>query len=886
MNSYLDLEIYLRQHTPEVYMADLRLRDANRHLKDTQSNIPVKLDMPLLQAPDLEEREHGRLLTSALFSEQMRGLLHSARKSLLPNQVIRLRLHLDSNDPALHLLRWEMLGDPVRPDVDLACCDDTLFSRYMESAADLPDILPFERQRALIVAASPAGLAANGLAPFDALALAQEAKAALGTIESQTIVSGGSLPLTLTTISQALRTGEGYSIFCLICHGQMINNKGYLWLEDQHGQARQVEATQLVRQIGTLSGRQPRLVVLASCQSAGDGGSRDASAFAALGPRLTQNGALAVLAMQGMVPIETARVMIPHFFRKLIEFNGEVDRALADARALMLDDESWWMPVLFLRRPDGRIWWGVGDAPTPSPPAPPVKRAARAARIFISYKRDVQRDERLMQHLRQGLSAVGHEVFIDQMMAVGAEWRKELARHIEGCDYLVALLSPEAALSEMVAEELSYAYSRFQETGKARILPVRVELDGWLPSQFDRRIDDLNYATWSSPADSAALLNNLCLAINERSELPALERPTMPMIFQEGRPLPSAEFLANLYIPDGAEDLESKFYIRRAANLLLDNELNKPRGQTIHIRADRQTGKTSLLIRGVQHARGRGDRIAQLELQSCSANDLVSLDAFLHYVARSVADCLDLDQTDVDRLWQGTRGPGDKLTRFFEQIVLPISGRLLLAIDDADKLLDYNFYSDVFSLLRVWHNKRASKDLWKQFYLLFAISSEPSLFIPNINESPFNVGTRIELTDFDRQQVAALSELYQAGLRKDEIYHLKDLLGGHPYLTRLALYTLVNRRYSWEKLVDRALADKAMSQDSPFRDHLRHYLWKINEQPELINELRRVLRKQSFTNEKYFERFVRAGLVVGSSTSNASFRCGLYEHFFRENLLS
>ncbi|MEI6180520.1 MAG: hypothetical protein WCP31_07185 [Chloroflexales bacterium] len=79
-----------------------------------------------------------------------------------------------------------------------------------------------------------------------------------------------------------------------------------------------------------------------------------------LGPRsgyLARAGVAAVLAMQGTVPVATVTRLLPALFRELGR-DGVVDRALAAARvALALHgDAAWWVPVLFLRGAEVRLW--------------------------------------------------------------------------------------------------------------------------------------------------------------------------------------------------------------------------------------------------------------------------------------------------------------------------------------------------------------------------------------------------------------------------------------------------------------------------------------------------------------------------------------------------
>jgi hypothetical protein len=113
----------------------------------------------------------------------------------------------------------------------------------------------------------------------------------------------------------------------------------------------------LVTRIGELRDR-PRLIVLASCESAGDGApaSADGGPLTALGPRLARAGIPAVLAMQGKVAMKTVERFMPVFFRELRK-DGQIDRAVAVARGAVRDAVDHWMPVLYMRLRNGQIWY-------------------------------------------------------------------------------------------------------------------------------------------------------------------------------------------------------------------------------------------------------------------------------------------------------------------------------------------------------------------------------------------------------------------------------------------------------------------------------------------------------------------------------------------------
>ena len=153
-------------------------------------------------------------------------------------------------------------------------------------------------------------------------------------------------------------------------------------MEDDAGNAARVRGADLVARLKELRQR-PQLVILASCQSAGNGDAANpnsASALVSLGPRLAGTGIPAVLAMQGSVSTETVARFMPVFFRELLR-DGQIDRAMAVARSAVNDRRDFWMPVLFMRLKSGRIWDASGTGQRTDQPSPalsePVLRPKR-----------------------------------------------------------------------------------------------------------------------------------------------------------------------------------------------------------------------------------------------------------------------------------------------------------------------------------------------------------------------------------------------------------------------------------------------------------------------------------------------------------------------------
>lgn len=123
-----------------------------------------------------------------------------------------------------------------------------------------------------------------------------------------------------------------------------------------------------------------------------------------------------------------------------------------------------------------------------------------------------------------------------------------------------------------------------------------------------------------------------------------------------------------------------------------------------------------------------------------------------------------------------------------------------------DRVFEYpTIADDFFGLLRAWYEEAeygdSDSELWAKLRLVVVHSTE--VYIPlNVNQSPFNVGLSIELSEFSAEQVADLARRHGLNLQINMVERLMNIVGGHPYLVRVALYhiaqevTLFNRRFS------------------------------------------------------------------------------------------
>lgn len=272
----------------------------------------------------------------------------------------RIRLSIDEDAAELNPLPWELLYDPGATDdssgVNLASADATPFSRYIPGAQKLGQPVSADRLKILVAIANPAGLERLGVQPVDVEAEWAALQSAMAGLNVE--LRPTRQPCTLDAIEDGLR--EGAHVLHIVAHGMYSRSgqRAVIVLAGLNNQPRLVDGGQQAQMLanylrdgGGSAGL--RLVFLASCQTATQS---PADAFAAFAPRLVRAGVPAVLAMQDLVPVKTARAFAQIFYRQLLR-HGQIDLATNQARASLLSGQ--WpgahIPVLFMRLPDGQL---------------------------------------------------------------------------------------------------------------------------------------------------------------------------------------------------------------------------------------------------------------------------------------------------------------------------------------------------------------------------------------------------------------------------------------------------------------------------------------------------------------------------------------------------
>jgi hypothetical protein len=208
---------------------------------------------------------------------------------------------------------------------------------------------------------------------------------------------------------------------------------------------------------------------------------------------------------------------------------------------------------------------------------------------------------------------------------------------------------------------------------------------------------------------------------------------------------------------------------------------------------------------------------------------------------------------------------------------------LVWGLDEVDRLFSFPYASEIFGLFRSWHNLRAldPQGPWHNLTLAIAYATEAHLFITDLNQSPFNVGTRMTLDDFIPEQVQDLNQRYGKPLQDEaSVVRFHQFLGGHPYLTQRGLYEMVKNQTSLETILEMGVRD-----EGTFGDHLKRMLISLEQEHTLLEELRAFLRTKAKFSNHSLSRLRSAGILSSDLSREPDLRCELYTAYLKRHLI-
>lgn len=289
--------------------------------------------------------------------------------------------------------------------------------------------------------------------------------------------------------------------------------------------------------------------------------------------------------------------------------------------------------------------------------------------------------------------------------------------------------------------------------------------------------------------------------------------------------------------PNGPVRLNSPFYIERS-----NSNMYEPKIALWRIKAPRKWGKTSVAIRMKENERRQQEcHVVCLNFREFDTDALQNLKIFLQKFCESIIQELNNEELQIENnvaeFWQTSLVPNNKAKcRIYIQkyILTVINKPLVIVLDEVDRIFGHSqIDTDFLELLRIFYEKRASETIWQKLKMIIVHSQDYAE--TSNNKSPFNVGKLIELPEFNESQVKKLSQLHGLDWQPEQIKQLMELVGGHPYMVRSALYEIANQEKTFSEFLELAATEAGS-----FAEDLL-YKWNNLERYDLKQEYRKVL---------------------------------------------
>jgi WD40 repeat protein len=241
----------------------------------------------------------------------------------------------------------------------------------------------------------------------------------------------------------------------------------------------------------------------------------------------------------------------------------------------------------------------------------------------------------------------------------------------------------------------------------------------------------------------------------------------------------------NFYITGGTLQSNAASYVTRRADEELYQGLRQ--GKFCYVLTSRQMGKSSLMVSTAARLRAEGVAVAVLDLTAIGQN--LTAEQWYDGLLNRVGHQLDLED-EMEDFWDAHErmGPLQRWMMAVREIVLKNKkGPIVFFVDEIDVVRTLPFSTDeFFAGIREFYNRRTvDPELERLTFCLLGVAT-PSDLIRDTRTTPFNIGQRIELTDFTEVEAAPLAH----GMGRPDAQGRAMLgrilywTGGHPYLTQ------------------------------------------------------------------------------------------------------
>ena len=223
-------------------------------------------------------------------------------------------------------------------------------------------------------------------------------------------------------------------------------------------------------------------------------------------------------------------------------------------------------------------------------------------------------------------------------------------------------------------------------------------------------------------------------------------------------------------------------YVNRNA----DNELKRiieEMQRPGYVLVARQMGKTNLLFHAKRTLESKNRLFVYVDLSNLFENERDCYRNIINNVIEPNTELFESIETEIEKIRVNNLTPHNEYSRCLRTILKLFKGDIVIILDEIDALKSIDYSDNIFAQIRSNYFSRTNFPEFERLTYVLSGVIEPTELIKDRNKSPFNIGDKIYLDDFTKEEHNDFIKM--SGLKisqgvSDEIF---NWVNGNPRLT-------------------------------------------------------------------------------------------------------
>lgn len=317
--------------------------------------------------------------------------------------------------------------------------------------------------------------------------------------------------------------------------------------------------------------------------------------------------------------------------------------------------------------------------------------------------------------------------------------------------------------------------------------------------------------------------------------------------------------------------IPSELYVQRGADKQLVNIISEM-GRPGYVLVSRQMGKTNLLLNAKANLEGCSDAFVYVDLsnvfdtaRSCFENIIdTALDSFPEKFSEASKKIYFSRKESQDL------PPHKQHTNELKLLLESIEGKLVIILDEIDALTKTDYSDQIFSQIRsMYFAARVNNKVFNRLTYLLSGVVEPNEIIKDPKVSPFNIGQKIYLDDFTKEEFLNFIKISRLKLDDNSV-------------DRIFYWTNGNPRLSWDVCseIEDVLHEKEC--DDKLVDEIVHKLYLKSYDKAPIDNIREIVSNDKQLRDSIVQIKYKNGNKISDELKSKLYLSGIINYEFKD----